>query len=141
MGKREVGFAITDVYTEASVTFGHCKRCSDRVDIDTTGFTLTHMSNGQHELYIPSVNNASGPAYFYLYVAADPSKYVEGVISPTHESVSIADLRDEALGKWTINPSASTLTLLRADGITVLKTFSLANTSDQLPAYISRTPQ
>ena len=82
MGKREVGFAVTDIFTEAGVAFGHCKKISDRSDIDTTGFTLTHLSNGQHELYVPNVTYASGPAYFFLYAAADPSKYVEGIINP-----------------------------------------------------------
>ena len=56
------------------------------------------------------------------------------------DNASIADLKDEALGKWVLDPTAKTLTLYRADGVTVLKAFNLADTQTAVPAFISRTP-
>ncbi len=52
----------------------------------------------------------------------------------------ITDLHDEALGKWVLDPAGNTLTLYKADGVTVLKTFNLGSTTATVPNYISRTP-
>jgi len=51
----------------------------------------------------------------------------------------LTDLHDEAFGKWTLDPTAKTLTLYRANG-TVLKVFNLTDTSSTVPAFIQRTP-
>lgn len=49
------------------------------------------------------------------------------------------DLKDEAFGKWTMDPVAKTLTLYRSDGITVLKTFNLTDTVSSVPVFIGRS--
>ena len=51
----------------------------------------------------------------------------------------ITDIKDEALGKWVLDPDLNTLTLYRQDGVTILKTFSLTSTTQIVPAYIQRT--
>lgn len=51
----------------------------------------------------------------------------------------LRDIHDEALGKWTVDPTGKTLTLYRIDG-TVLKTFNLGDTTANVPSFISRNP-
>ena len=53
---------------------------------------------------------------------------------------NITDIRDEALGKWVLDPTGKTLTLYRVDGVTVLKVFNLGDTVGDVPVFISRTP-
>ncbi len=55
-------------------------------------------------------------------------------------AISLGDLHDEAFGTWTVDPTAKTLTLLKADGST-LKTFDLTSTTATVPSFIVRTPQ
>lgn len=50
------------------------------------------------------------------------------------------DVHDESFGKWVIDPSGKTLTLYRADGVTVLKVFNLTEASGRVPAYVARAP-
>ena len=50
------------------------------------------------------------------------------------------DLHDEAFGKWVLYPTGKTMTLYRADGITVLKTFDLTDTTADVNPFLSRTP-
>lgn len=52
----------------------------------------------------------------------------------------LQDLRDEALGKWILNPVDNTLILYRKDG-TILATMDLPFTLDTLPAYVGRVPR
>ena len=52
----------------------------------------------------------------------------------------VTDVRDEAFGRWMLDPVAKTLTLYRSDGVTILKRFMLGETLDSIPAYVSRTP-
>ncbi len=63
--------------------------------------------------------------------------------SPTAGSINarMVDLHDEAFGKWTVDPTGKTLTLLKADGITTLKVFDLTSTATDVPSFIVRTPQ
>jgi len=49
------------------------------------------------------------------------------------------DVNSEAFGKWILNPTAKTMTLYKADN-SVLKVFNLGDTTDPVPAFISRTP-
>jgi len=53
----------------------------------------------------------------------------------------LQDIHDESFGKWILDPTSQTLTLYKADGVTILKTFNLGSTTDSVPAFISRTPQ
>ena len=53
----------------------------------------------------------------------------------------LTDLHDEAFGKWILDPTAKTLTLYKADGVTILKTFDLSDTTNTVPVFIGRTPQ
>lgn len=53
----------------------------------------------------------------------------------------MTDLKDEAFGKWTLDPTAETLTLYKSDGTTVLKIFDLTSTSSTVSAFIGRIPQ
>lgn len=57
---------------------------------------------------------------------------------PAPDNAGITDIRDEALGKWVLDPTAKTLTLYRVDGVTVLKTFNLTDTANGVPAFIAR---
>lgn len=57
------------------------------------------------------------------------------------KEATLQDVHDEAFGKWTLDPVAKTLTLYKADGIEVLKVFTLGNTQVTVPAFISRIPQ
>lgn len=50
-------------------------------------------------------------------------------------------LFDEAFGKWVIDPTAKTLTTYEIDGISILQVFDLTDTTDQINAFLSRTPQ
>jgi len=53
----------------------------------------------------------------------------------------LQDIHDESFGKWVLDPTGQTLTLYKADGITILKAFNLGSTTDSVPAFISRIPQ
>jgi len=53
----------------------------------------------------------------------------------------LTDIHDEAFGKWILDPIGKTLTLYKADGISVLKIFDLDTTQGTMPAFIARTPQ
>lgn len=53
----------------------------------------------------------------------------------------LQDIHDESFGKWILDPDGQTLTLYKADGITILKTFTLGSTTDNIPSFISRNPQ
>jgi len=53
----------------------------------------------------------------------------------------LQDIHDESFGKWVLDPTGQTLTLYKADGVTILKTFNLGSTTDSVPAFISRNPQ
>ena len=54
---------------------------------------------------------------------------------------AMTDIHDESFGKWILNPAAKTLTLYKADGVSVLKVFDLTDTEADVPAFIGRTPQ
>ncbi|MCC7202437.1 MAG: hypothetical protein IT393_07250 [Nitrospirae bacterium] len=48
----------------------------------------------------------------------------------------ITDIKDEGLGKWSINKSTNVLTMYKADGVTILKQFNLtdnASVSERVP--------
>ncbi len=48
----------------------------------------------------------------------------------------ITDIKDESLGKWSINKSTNVLTMYKADGVTILKQFNLtdnASVSERVP--------
>jgi len=57
------------------------------------------------------------------------------------QNEKLNDVHDEALGKWVVSPSAKTLTLYRVDGVTILTTFDLAETSATVPVFIGRNPR
>ena len=57
------------------------------------------------------------------------------------KEATLQDVHDEAFGKWILDPVAKTLTLYKADGIEVLKVFSLGDTQIAVPSFISRAPQ
>lgn len=56
------------------------------------------------------------------------------------EGTKLADIHDEAFGKWVLNPIAKTMTLYKADGITILKQFNLTDTQNNVPIFIERIP-
>lgn len=56
------------------------------------------------------------------------------------KDTQINDLHDEAFGKWVVDPTGNTLTLYKADGVTVLKQFGLTEAVGVVPAYVGRTP-
>jgi len=56
------------------------------------------------------------------------------------EGNKLTDLHDEAFGKWVVDPTGNTLTLYRADGVTVLKLFNLTEAAGAVPAYVQRVP-
>ncbi|MCK5610501.1 hypothetical protein KAR91_51990 [Candidatus Pacearchaeota archaeon] len=56
------------------------------------------------------------------------------------QGVHVQDLHDEAFGKWVLDPAGKTMTLYKADGVTILKTFNLTDTSASILPFISRTP-
>lgn len=62
-------------------------------------------------------------------------------IIPGSMAEKLQDIHDESFGKWILDPVDQTLTLYKADGITILKTFNLGSTTDSIPAFLSRTPQ
>ncbi|MEE8575507.1 MAG: hypothetical protein V3T30_08855 [Thermodesulfobacteriota bacterium] len=80
--------------------------------------------------YIKDTATGKLKGYRFLVVAGDR------VIGWTN----IGDLHDEAFGKWVLDPGGETLTLYKADGVTVLKTFNLTSTYNALPAFIERSP-
>jgi hypothetical protein len=53
---------------------------------------------------------------------------------------NLADMQDEAFGKWTLDPATNMLTMYKRDGTTVLKTFNLSVAAGEVPTYISRNP-
>lgn len=71
------------------------------------------------------------------------SEVLEGIEASTilAKQDTLQDMHDEAFGKWVLDPSGDTLTLYKADGVTVLKIFDLTDTAQAVPAYIGRTPQ
>lgn len=74
----------------------------------------------------------------YAYTGSE----IEGVVNLIKtETDKIRDLHDEAFGKWILDYIAKTLTLYKADGVTVLKVFDLGDTEDTINPFISRTPQ
>lgn len=72
-------------------------------------------------------------------VVLDDSVAAIKVKTDTIEWADITDLHDEAFGRWTLDPTAKTLTLYRGNG-TVLKVFDLTDTASTVPAFIQRTP-
>lgn len=56
------------------------------------------------------------------------------------QAAQLADLHDEALGKWVLDEVGDTLTLYKADGVTVLKTFNLTEAAGAVPTYVARVP-
>jgi hypothetical protein len=56
-------------------------------------------------------------------------------------AAKINEMHDEAFGKWELDPTAKTLTLYMADGISILKVFDLTDTTGTVPSFIGRTPQ
>lgn len=54
--------------------------------------------------------------------------------------VLLQDLHDEAFGKWALNTDGTIMTLYRADGVTVLKTFNIAEAAGTLVVPQSRIP-
>jgi hypothetical protein len=57
--------------------------------------------------------------------------------SLTAVAADIADLHDEAFGRWTLDTTGDTLTLYRPNGA-VLKSFALTRTASTPPAYVGR---
>jgi hypothetical protein len=53
----------------------------------------------------------------------------------------MSNLRDEAFGKWAVDPIGKTLTLYKADGSTILQVFDLTSTTGTVPDFIERVPQ
>ena len=82
-----------------------------------------------------SIDNSNGAVVVSQMV--DPAA---GGSLTTEQNTMLTDLHDEALGKWVVDPQGNTLTLYRADGITVLKTFNLISTGNSVPTFIQRTP-
>lgn len=71
------------------------------------------------------------------YVAPDNTSITEiKAKTDTIVWLDITDIKDGALGKWSINKSTNVLTMYKADGVTVLKTFNLtdnASVSERVP--------
>jgi hypothetical protein len=53
---------------------------------------------------------------------------------------NIADLEDEAFGRWLIDPVAKTLTMYRVSG-SVLRTFDLIEATGSISAFKERVPR
>lgn len=52
----------------------------------------------------------------------------------------LTDIKDEAFGKWILDPTGKTLTLYRTDNVTVLKVFNLTTTATPVDAFLERAP-
>lgn len=61
-------------------------------------------------------------------------------VADIEASTLLIDLHDEAFGKWVLDHGADTLTLYKANGVTVLKQFNLTSTAVAVPNYIERNP-
>ena len=107
---------------------------------DWTAVGVVEIANGEG-LSAYLYNASFTPGNSYLIDWRDNSTPVN-TVSYMRESwqTQIEDLHDEAFGKWTLDPAAKTLTLYRADGVTVLKTFNLTDTSASINPYIQREP-
>lgn len=53
---------------------------------------------------------------------------------------TLNDLKDEAFGRWKLDPVLNTMTLYKSDGITVLKVFNLTTTTQHVDAFLERVP-
>ncbi len=103
---------------------------------DRTSPTDCNISGGN--LVALDVNGMPmNPIQYATYVTVT---YAKSSSATLVQSASIEDLHDVALGKWVLNPTAKTMTMYKADGITVLKTFNLTDTAQKVPAFIERTP-
>lgn len=128
-----VVFSIFDITTGAPVTGATPTWTTYK---DDTGANLAQPSfveiGGGLYYFTPVFTTNRGIAYILDTGGASntPDKY-SGYLRPEDFYVDdILDLKDEAFGKWQIftsGPDANRLVLYRADGVTVLKKFDLAD--------------
>ena len=95
--------------------------------------------------YTKSVTTTSWDDGNYLFITrysdAVTRNGVEQVLVKNGGTTVLEDLHDEAFGKWSMDTTANTLTLYKADGTTTLKVFDLTATSSTVSVYVTRTPQ
>lgn len=142
LGRANTGLVLADM------TIDFCKKISDGTAVLTEGMTMRHDGVGVYVLDNPNVTEDTTIS---LYKTADNTIESVGIFSLSDGDIArqsqlalaradITDIRDEALGKWVLDPVAKTLTLYKVDGVTVLKTFNLTDTPGTVPVFIGRTP-
>ena len=107
------------------------------------GLMVDSYNSSNLDMAVSTVNtNVSSRLAASAYTAPDnPTLAAIKAKTDTINWGDVTDLHNEALGKWIIDPVARTLTLYKIDGVNVLKTFTLGETSSSVPVFISRTPQ
>lgn len=107
----------------------------------------------------PSTRTGLTGAYFFLLECSTANGFEVGKMYNVYVTVTVGgvtqnkciatfgittwgwdDLGDEAFGKWVLDKDLNTLTLYKADGVTVLRTFNLGTAVGDVPAYVTRTP-
>lgn len=91
-------------------------------------------------VYTTEVTLTSVGSYRAVFIT--PANYENGFLSLSVVEDylgMVEDIRDEALGKMVLNPTAKTLTLYRVNG-TVFKVFDLTTTTNDVPTIVGRTP-
>lgn len=117
---------------------------------NTTGPLIYVVKSTTSKAFVGSIKVvAREEAETYTAVGALPDaiwdEAMAGHVAAGSAGAYMADLRDEALGKWeifTTGPDANRLVLYKSDGVTVLKKFDLANSAGS-PAFVNpfkRTP-
>lgn len=96
----------------------------------------TGVSAGEYRYII--AGTVGGILTTFVLPGERPASASESTLTTITDLVT--DIKDEALGKWVLDPVGNTLTLYRTDGTTVLKTFNLSVVAGAVPAYTTRTP-
>lgn len=145
-------FSTGGKFTASNIkaTFYKLNDTNDDLEIDTdigaSGIvTLTADKLGKVGWHTALIDFSAVTAKQYVVVFEATVDSVNAIaqefLDVNAELANITDIHDVSLGKWIVDDVASTLTLYKSDGITVLKVFDLTASSDIIPAYIARTPQ
>lgn len=98
--------------------------------------TAAAAGSGTYQLRLSTTDTNTAGSLMYVVKATTSDAFVGSIKIVANEEVDtytrVLDMHDETLGKWqifTTGPDANRLVIYRADGVTVLKKFDLADST------------
>ena len=112
--------------------------------------TATEMNADTVSIIVKTTSSGAKTTPIVLYPATGDINNLDAAITSRASATDytaaragyldhLVDLKDEAFGKWVLDPAGKTLKLYRTGG-TLFKTFDLTDTSSAVPNFIQRTP-